>query len=191
MATSSCAASYTVQGLYGQLRKAVLERNCKLAIIDYFGLIQAEGAGSKAGRTERMTEISQALKGIARDLDISVWVLAQANRENVHRDNPRLQLTDLRDTGAGEQDADWMFALHCPADFDSLRAYGDKANGVAGNQMFAEMCELSVLKARDGEGNVTLPLRRIKKYTSMEDWPVAWALPEYEGRPAMAQEAGF
>ncbi len=137
-----------------------------------------------------MTEISQALKAFARDLDNSVWVLAQANRESAHRDNPRLQLTDFRDTGAGEQDADWMFALHCPADFDPLRAYGDRANGIAGDQMFAEMCELSVLKARDGEADVTLPLRRRMAITTMEDWPEGWAFPDYDGRPAMALEAG-
>ena len=55
-------ASYTVQGLYAQLRKAVLERNCRLAIVDYFGLIQAEGSG-KAGRTERMTGDQPGVEG--------------------------------------------------------------------------------------------------------------------------------
>ncbi len=181
-------ASYTIEGLYAQLRKAVMERNCRVAIVDYFGLIQVEGKG-KALRTERMTEISQQLKAITRDLDIPLWVLAQANRESAHRDNPRLTTTDFRDTGAGEQDADFMFSLHCPADFDPERAYGDATQGVSGDQMFAEFCELGVLKARDGEGGVTLPLRRRKTITTLEDWPEGLAYPDYDGRPAISQEA--
>ena len=181
-------ASYTVEGLYAQLRKAVTERNCRVAIVDYFGLIKTEGSGKGALRTERMTEISQQLKAIARDLDIPLWVLAQANRESAHRDDPRLLITDFRDTGAGEQDADFMFSLHCPADFDKPRAYGSVSKGIAPDADFAEFCECGVLKARDGQAGVILPLRRRTRFTRLEDWPAGKSWPVDETRPAGVED---
>lgn len=90
-------------------------RNCKLVIVDYFGLISVEGDGK--GRYEDYTAISGRLKQLACQLNLPVLCLAQLNRENEKRggDNSkkkRPKLSDLRDTGAIEQDADGVIFLH-------------------------------------------------------------------------------
>lgn len=65
-------------------------------------------------RYESATEISGQLKALARALKVPVLCLAQINRENTQRQDKRPQLSDLRDTGALEQDADGVIFLHCP-----------------------------------------------------------------------------
>lgn len=85
-------------------------KGLRCIIIDYFGLIQATTA--KTSRYESCTEISWKLKSLARQLDIPILCLAQLNRENMGRRGNRPMLSDLRDTGALEQDADGVIFLH-------------------------------------------------------------------------------
>ncbi len=85
-------------------------RGCRLVIVDYFGLITVEG-GSQ-GRYEDYTAISGRLKQLACQLDIPILCLAQLNRETEKRTKKRPGLSDLRDTGAIEQDADGVIFLH-------------------------------------------------------------------------------
>ncbi len=84
-------------------------------VIDYFGLIRTQG---NTKRYEAMTEISGRLKALARTLKVPVLCLAQLNRENMGRKGNRPQLSDLRDTGALEQDADGVVFLHRPDYYD-------------------------------------------------------------------------
>lgn len=85
-------------------------RGCRLLIVDYFGLISVEG-GSQ-GRYEDYTAISGRLKQLACQLDLPILCLAQLNRETEKRTRKRPGLSDLRDTGAIEQDADGVIFLH-------------------------------------------------------------------------------
>lgn len=82
-----------------------------LVIIDYLGLIQ-----TKEGRSlyEKTTYISGALKRLARSLGVPILALAQLNRE-VESGGRKPRLSDLRDSGAIEQDADGVMFLHCPS----------------------------------------------------------------------------
>jgi len=91
------------------LTTAVSEKGLEALIIDYLGIIKPT-AGTN--RFEGMTEISNALKRLARRLNIPVICMAQLNRENEQRRNKRPILTDLRDTGAIEQDADVVIFVH-------------------------------------------------------------------------------
>lgn len=82
-----------------------------LVIVDHVHLVQSSGryAGK---RTDEVTEISGALKGLAKQLGVAILVLCQLNRGNEGRENKRPQLSDLRDSGALEQDADVVMFLH-------------------------------------------------------------------------------
>ena len=83
-----------------------------LIVIDYLGLIQAED--SKANIYQRTTDKSNALKRLARSIGVPVLCLAQLNREAEHRADNRPLISDLRDSGAIEQDADAVILLHRP-----------------------------------------------------------------------------
>ena len=79
-------------------------------VVDYLGKITPEN--KKSGRYEYMTEISGDLKTLARKFHVPVLALAQLNRANTERGNKKPMMSDLRDTGAIEQDADGIIFLH-------------------------------------------------------------------------------
>ena len=84
----------------------------RLIVVDYFGKIMPTPEARRAGRYEYTTEISGALKNLARTMKLPVLVLCQLNREVEQRQDKRPQLSDLRDTGALEQDADGVIFLY-------------------------------------------------------------------------------
>lgn len=106
-----------IEEIMGLTRKV---KDLRLIVIDYFGLIQP-GKRSSANRVEYTTEISGKVKQMAKKLGIPVLLLAQLNREVEKRAEKRPQLSDLRDTGALEQDADAVIFLHRPT------YYGDRS----------------------------------------------------------------
>lgn len=87
-------------------------KNLSCIIVDYFGLLTAEESSGVKSRYEETTDISKALKGLAKRLNIPLIVLAQLNRNNTQKNDKRPTLADLRDTGALEQDADCVILLH-------------------------------------------------------------------------------
>ena len=84
----------------------------RLVVVDYFGKIAPPADFRRSGRVEYTTENSGALKDLARSLKIPVLALCQLNREVEARADKRPQLSDLRDTGALEQDADGVIFLY-------------------------------------------------------------------------------
>ena len=84
----------------------------RLIVVDYFGKIAPPPGSRRLGRVDYTTEISGALKNLARALKIPILVLCQLNREVEARQDKRPQLSDLRDTGALEQDADGVIFLY-------------------------------------------------------------------------------
>ncbi|MFN6558755.1 MAG: replicative DNA helicase [Nostoc sp. ChiSLP01] len=82
-----------------------------LVVVDYLQLM-AEGADSRANMTERVGEISRGLKKLAKDLDVPVLALSQLSREVEHRNDKRPVLSDLRSSGAVEQDSDVVIMLY-------------------------------------------------------------------------------
>ena len=78
--------------------------------IDYLGLIRADG--SKVKRYEEVSEVSRTVKQIARELDVVIILLAQLNREVERREDKRPMLSDLRDSGEIEQDADVVLFVY-------------------------------------------------------------------------------
>ena len=91
-----------------RMAKQIEELQC--VVVDYLGKIAH--SNSKASRYEQITGISNDLKTLAVELEVPVLALAQLNRENTGRTDKRPQLSDLRDSGAIEQDADGVIMLH-------------------------------------------------------------------------------
>lgn len=97
-------------------RLARTPEGLSLIVVDYLQLMNgAEGTN----RNDQISVISRNLKLIARELEIPVIALSQMNREVIHRAGNRPQLSDLRDSGSLEQDADVVIFLHTDSDYDS------------------------------------------------------------------------
>lgn len=106
---SNAAPTATVDDI-GALARSI--GGLRLIVVDYFGKILPPPAARRYGRVEYTTEISGDLKNLARALRIPILVLCQLNRDLEKREEKRPQLSDLRDTGALEQDADGVIFLY-------------------------------------------------------------------------------
>ena len=106
-------SSMTILELRNRARRAANKLDIGLIILDYLQLLQ--GSERYAGnRVQEVTEISRGLKTLARELEIPVVALAQLSRSVTGRDDPRPVLSDLRESGSIEQDADLVMFLHRP-----------------------------------------------------------------------------
>ena len=103
-------AAITVNNVRAAVRKANRVQPIRAVVIDYLGLMH-DSRQSKS-RYEKVTNISNDLKQLARELNIPIIALHQLNREIESRSDPKPTLSDLRDSGAIEQDADVVMLLH-------------------------------------------------------------------------------
>lgn len=87
-------------------------KDLALIVIDYLGLISPEKEMISKTRYEQMTAISASVKAMAKTLNVPVLALSQLNRENTNRQDKRPSMSDLRDSGAIEQDAGAIILLH-------------------------------------------------------------------------------
>ncbi|MBQ3293691.1 replicative DNA helicase [Candidatus Saccharibacteria bacterium] len=105
------SSSMTILELRNKARRAAHDHDIGMIIVDYLQLLQ--GSDRYAGnRVQEVTEISRGLKQLARELEIPVVALAQLSRSVTGRDDPRPVLSDLRESGSIEQDADLVMFLH-------------------------------------------------------------------------------
>ena len=95
----------SITEMRSKCRKYKLEHDLKLIIIDYLQLMSGSGKGSDS-RQQEISEISRSLKGLARELNVPVIALSQLSRAVEQRTDKRPMLSDLRESGAIEQDAD-------------------------------------------------------------------------------------
>lgn len=102
--------SINVNYIRAQYKKLSRQTEVKGIVIDYLGLMS--DTEKAKNRYEKVTNISNALKQLARELDIPIIALHQLNREVEGRSTPKPTLSDLRDSGAIEQDADVVMLLH-------------------------------------------------------------------------------
>ena len=101
----------SIMEIRARCRKLKLEKNIGLVVIDYLQLIQGSGKRN-ASREQEISEISRSLKILAKELDIPVIALSQLSRGAEKRDDKRPMLSDLRESGAIEQDADIVMFLY-------------------------------------------------------------------------------
>jgi replicative DNA helicase len=99
-------AALSISAIRTRARRLVRRHNLALLVIDYLQLIRAVDSGAKENRVQEISEITQGLKAIAKEFDIPVLALSQLSRAVEQREDKRPQLSDLRDSGTIEQDAD-------------------------------------------------------------------------------------
>jgi replicative DNA helicase len=92
-------------------RRLQAEAGLDLVIVDYLQLMQAASASKDANRVQEVSEISRGLKSLARELDVPVMALSQLSRQPEMRNEKEPRLSDLRESGAIEQDADLVIFL--------------------------------------------------------------------------------
>ncbi len=148
--------------LRSKARRLVREKKVEMIMIDYLQLMNASGARF-GNRQEEVSTISRSLKGLAKELNIPVIALSQLNRTLEGRDGiegKRPQLSDLRESGAIEQDADMVLFVHRP---EYYHLYVDEK----GNDMHG-MAQIIIAKHRKGgTGDVLLKFRG--EYTRFEN----------------------
>lgn len=102
----------TVSELRSKCRRFKLENNLSLIIIDYLQLMSGSIGGRADSRQQEVAEISRSLKAIARELDVPVIALSQLSRAVESRTDKRPMLSDLRESGSIEQDADVVMFIY-------------------------------------------------------------------------------
>lgn len=155
-------------------RRLVREHGIELLMIDYLQLMNANGMRFNS-RQEEVSTISRSLKGLAKELNIPVLALSQLSRAVEQRDGPegkRPQLSDLRESGAIEQDADMVLFVHRPEYYHILQ--DEKGNDLHG------MAQIIIAKHRKGAtGDVLLNFRgEYTRFANPEDAKFAVPLPD-------------
>ncbi len=147
-----------VNEIVAKCRRLKQEHGLCLVIIDYLQLITGNGRES---RQQEISDISRQLKILARELEVPVIALSQLSRSVEKRDNKRPMLSDLRESGAIEQDADIVGFLYREDYYDQQKAEEDGNTGVV---------ELNIAKHRNGEtGKILFAFERnYSRFSSLE-----------------------
>ena len=103
-------AGINVTGIRSKARRLQMEEGLDIIMIDYLGLMT--GVGKFGSRQEEVSSISRSLKALASELGVPVIALSQLSRAPTGRSNHRPVLSDIRDSGAIEQDADVVMFIH-------------------------------------------------------------------------------
>ena len=103
-------AGITPSQLRSRCRRLMMEKGLDLIVVDYLGLMQTDSRSEN--RQLEVSEISRSLKAIALELKVPLIACAQLSRAAVQRTDKRPMLSDLRDSGSIEQDADVVLFLH-------------------------------------------------------------------------------
>lgn len=153
----------TVLDLKAKARRLKRQRDIDMVIIDYLQLMRAEeGSMGKSGnREQEISYISRSLKGLAKELDIPVIALAQLSRAVEQRQDKRPVLSDLRESGSIEQDADLVTFIYRPDYYQITQ--DESGNDITG------MAELIIRKHRNGATG-TVNLKFIDKFGKFADW---------------------
>ena len=142
--------SISIQEMRSKCRKYKMEHNLGIIIIDYLQLMSA-GAGNSDSRQQQISDISRSLKALARELNVPVVALSQLSRAVEQRPDHRPMLSDLRESGAIEQDADVVMFIYRD---DYYNKETDKKN----------VAEIIIAKQRNGPVG-TIELAWLPDYT--------------------------
>lgn len=102
----------SVMGIRTRARRLKRQHGLGLIVVDYLQLMTGSNAKSNDNRVQEISEITRGLKAIAKELEVPVIALSQLSRQTENRDNKKPQLSDLRESGSIEQDADVVMFVY-------------------------------------------------------------------------------
>ena len=146
---NECVAIFSLAEMRSKCRKYKLEHDLKLIIIDYLQLMS--GSGKSDSRQQEVSDISRGLKSLARELNVPIISLSQLSRAVESRPDKRPMLSDLRESGAIEQDADVVMFIYR----DDYYNHDSEKKGIA---------EVIIAKQRNGPIG-TVDLAWMPEYT--------------------------
>jgi replicative DNA helicase len=153
------SAGLSILELRAKARRLKAQKNIQLIVVDYLQLLKSTTRRAQDNRQLEISEISSGLKGLAKELKIPIIVLAQLNRQPEARSGGKPRLSDLRESGSIEQDADLVGLLVRPEVYEEDEDARAEKAGEA---------ELIIAKQRNGPvGEV--PLTFLKEFTRFED----------------------
>ncbi|NIT92970.1 MAG: AAA family ATPase [Gammaproteobacteria bacterium] len=160
-------AGSTLLQIRARARRMVVKHDVKAVFVDYIQLITTGGRAES--RQLEVSEISRGLKALARELNVPVICLSQLNRAAEQREGHRPRLSDLRESGSLEQDADVVGLLHREDYYH------------AGDEDYepSNVAELIIAKQRNGPTD-TVKLSWVQGCTRFRDYSPASAPPEFE-----------
>ncbi|MGZ5022906.1 MAG: replicative DNA helicase, partial [Chthoniobacterales bacterium] len=153
------SAGLSILELRAKARRLKAQKNIQLIVIDYLQLLRSTTRRAQDNRQLEISEISAGIKGLAKELKIPVIVLAQLNRQPEARSGGKPRLSDLRESGSIEQDADLVGLLVRPEIYEEdEEARAEKAG------------EAELISAKQRNGPVgDIPLTFLKEFTRFED----------------------
>ncbi|MEY2494063.1 MAG: replicative helicase [Verrucomicrobiota bacterium] len=152
-------ASLSILELRAKARRLKAQKDIKLIVVDYLQLLRSTTRRAQDNRQLEISEISAGLKGLAKELKVPVLVLAQLNRQPEARTGGKPRLSDLRESGSIEQDADLVGLLVRPEIYEEDEDARAEKAGEA---------ELIIAKQRNGPvGEIALTF--LKEFTRFED----------------------
>ncbi len=161
-------AAISVLEMRAKSRRLKSEHDIGLIVVDYLQLMR--GRGGVERREQEISEISRSLKAMAKELGVPVIALSQLNRSLESRPNKRPQLSDLRESGAIEQDADVICFI-----------YRDEVYNQAEDNPKKGIAEIIIGKQRNGPTG-TFELTFMKEITTFENRSYQDAPPGFEGQ---------
>jgi replicative DNA helicase len=174
----------TIAALRTRARRLKRQKGIGIIVVDYLQLLQGSGKNSNDNRVQEISEISRGLKQLAKELSVPVIGLSQLSRAVEQREDKRPQLSDLRESGSIEQDADIVLFIYREDYYLAAKQPGDDHPDFAAWQ--EEMAraygkaEVIVAKQRHGAtGKVKLKFE--SKITRFSDHADADYLPEVRG----------
>ena len=145
----------SVLEIRAKARRLMSEKGLNLIVIDYLQLMR--GRSKTESRQQEISEISRSLKGLAKELNVPVLALSQLSRAVESRQDKKPQLSDLRESGAIEQDGDLILFIYRP---EVYKPEKPEYRGIA---------EIIVGKQRNGPTG-TFKLTFLKEYTTFEEY---------------------
>ena len=153
------SAGLSILELRAKARRLKAQQDVQLLVVDYLQLLRSTSRRAQDNRQLEISEISAGLKALAKELKIPVIVVAQLNRQPEARTGGKPRLSDLRESGSIEQDADLVGLLVRPEIYEEDEEARAEKSGEA---------ELIIAKQRNGPIG-EIPLTFLKEFTRFED----------------------